>query len=64
MRRKVLTVVGLTTTAAVGAGGGYAYLHPEVVPDELKDWFKNLEKLDPRKKAESIKAQMPKRNFA
>ncbi|KAI1721683.1 mitochondrial inner membrane protein [Ditylenchus destructor] len=59
MRRKVLTVVGLTTTA-VGAGAGYAYLHPEVVPEEMKDWLKNLEKLDPRKKGESLKAQMPK----
>ncbi|KAI1728867.1 mitochondrial inner membrane protein domain-containing protein [Ditylenchus destructor] len=59
MRRKVLTVVGLTTTA-VGAGAGYAYLHPEVVPEEMKGWFKNLEKLDPRNKGESLKAQMPK----
>uniref|UniRef100_A0A915DMX5 MICOS complex subunit MIC60 n=1 Tax=Ditylenchus dipsaci TaxID=166011 RepID=A0A915DMX5_9BILA len=41
MKKKLLTAISLTT--AIGAGAGYAYLNPEQMPPEVREWVKKVE---------------------
>lgn len=58
MRKKVIrTAIGLTTLAAVGAGG-YAYTNPEIIPNKLKKTLKKYGLFE--ETSSTLKVELPK----
>lgn len=61
MRKRVIcTTIGLTTLAAVGAGG-YVYTHPEIIPGEVKETLKEYGLYN--NSSNALKIETPKLKF-